>query len=237
MPKIAASIRMKNEIRARNPATIIQTLAVIPSLIFSLNSASANRISFLKRSGSASSTSVMLRTSAELRMPSKGIGPAPRRDRAAGCTGAAAIPCPSLEKAGQGKTANGGGAQNQGRILPNIGRCGLQQRLRRLPAYRLRQIGDTGGHAANEAGQLRRVRLEGIRCGRRRAADMPEEVGPGLDLITKKAFGLLAGFGSERACFLPDLASRLLSGVADLRQRRRTRRLLRCAADIRRSGE
>src|SRR5438477_5257773 len=63
---------------------------------------------------------------------------------------------------------------------------------------------------------------------------MTKEVGPGFYLIAKQAFGLLARFDSERARFLPDLASRLLGGFADLRQRRRTRSFLRCAAGIRR---
>ena len=45
---------------------------------------------------------------------------------------------------------------------------------------------------------------------------MTKEVGPGFHLIAKKAFGLLARFDSECACFLSDLTSRLLGGFADL---------------------
>jgi hypothetical protein len=42
-----------------------------------------------------------------------------------------------------------------------------------------------------------------------------KEVGPGFHLIAKNTFSLLARFDSERACFLPDLTSRLLGDVAD----------------------
>ena len=45
---------------------------------------------------------------------------------------------------------------------------------------------------------------------------MTKEIGPGFYLMAKKAFGLLARFDSERACFLPDLTSRLLGGFGSL---------------------
>src|SRR5262249_28163937 len=121
----------------------------------------------------------------------------------------------ALDQAEQKETAGRRRPEQDRGLTPREIRRRLNQVLDRFVANILREVVDTSGGFAREAGKLRRVGVEVARGGASRSRQMTEHVRPAGNALLHRVLGPLARRGGERTRRFLRLADRLLRRIGN----------------------